>query len=1244
MDSIAVTRPHMAVLSQGKLPLTPFGALAQAFAEEVLARAELEEGRYPYVPLELLEEGEEAPPVQTPAPVLQVDLHLILEALRKEQGRTEQVRTTERIVERILRLQKERETRTVERTGRPDREPVKGPGTIHQEFVQVLNQDIRLFSVQGAQLGEKGGAQSRYAAAPGQLGQRSAAFFRELQTLHQEGKPLSAPAWAGSGPTAGPASAEAAVRPQSQARRTVRQETRPLSPEDLSYLEAGEGTPETPETASPARLAAELTRAAERAADRVLRRSREGREASPRRVEPATGSSRGAAAPGGADTRQENNSSAFKPTRGEGPEEFDRTSGGGDRQAASQHRRDGGRSAPAEPAERRPAGPDLREESTGPEGQARTAPGAAGPKAPNREGGLPVSAREIGRLAAQPLAPAVLPPEALEGEPGPLAVPPIPAEIVYRTDGAEEGHAGSASDRRPSERERDSDRSREKTRPTHAPDAPLEGQREPGEQRTSGTARGSASAPRPQGPGGTGEAVLGSAEAARRESGTSDGSPSRPEPGSGGLSSTARDVRIGRHEGVAPEGTAPQAEVQPGGAFGQSPSAELVHRTAPEGEPAPTDGAGRSAYRQDAPAQAGPAHGAEAGPGSAVEAPAEERSRLSTARDVRIGRHEGAAPEGTAPQAEVQPGGAFGQSPSAELVHRTAPEGEPALSDGAGRSAYRQDTPAQAGPAHGTEVGPGPAVGAPAEERSRLSTARDVRIGQHEGAALEGTVPQMEVQPGGVLGRPSPAELIYRRAAEDSASTAQAGTVVPPPSRALVHPAASGEEVPRAETTARKGPRQTSPAAQVEGQPLPLTVRDVRMGHGQGESPMPGPAAWRAEPEANLPHQPSELVYRVGPEEEGPSRGEGVASAPVNAPMQKRGYGPLTEGQALPLAAREIRAGHTQAPAGKADPAASGARPSPGGQLSHPMGGALPPLQLARPEGEMPAQSGAVSSARPERSGQGAGRGGAAPWGKSPFQTGGGAEAGTEAPAGFFQGEGTQALPAELVYRMEGEARDSALPDARQGTAPQAGAERPLPRAARPVRNGRPHSAARDIRVGSGRAWTGTAAPAEEPHGAAPAGWEAERGRTPAAPGTPASGPAPVELTYSQSQPRVEPPQVQGAPGQAQAPVESDYVRSLPDWARRFLRESGGQGPAEREMGVARSIASLPEQEETVQWTAPNYRPPAAPLAYREKKEDGRPKGEPEPHISDAELQRTADRVYRMIEDRIRRERRRLGF
>ena len=58
MDSIAVIKPHMAVLSQERLLLSPFGALTQAFVAEILARAEQEEGEYSRVPLELLEEGE----------------------------------------------------------------------------------------------------------------------------------------------------------------------------------------------------------------------------------------------------------------------------------------------------------------------------------------------------------------------------------------------------------------------------------------------------------------------------------------------------------------------------------------------------------------------------------------------------------------------------------------------------------------------------------------------------------------------------------------------------------------------------------------------------------------------------------------------------------------------------------------------------------------------------------------------------------------------------------------------------------------------------------------------------------------------------------------------------------------------------------------------------------------------------------------------------------------------------------
>ena len=79
-------------------------------------------------------------------------------------------------------------------------------------------------------------------------------------------------------------------------------------------------------------------------------------------------------------------------------------------------------------------------------------------------------------------------------------------------------------------------------------------------------------------------------------------------------------------------------------------------------------------------------------------------------------------------------------------------------------------------------------------------------------------------------------------------------------------------------------------------------------------------------------------------------------------------------------------------------------------------------------------------------------------------------------------------------------------------------------------------------------------------------------------------------------------------------------------------------------MGVARDIASLPRQGDTVAWTAPDYRPPQAATVHREKGGGEGPQTRQEVRVSDAEIQRTADKVYRMIEERLRRERRRLGF
>ena len=138
---------------------------------------------------------------------------------------------------------------------------------------------------------------------------------------------------------------------------------------------------------------------------------------------------------------------------------------------------------------------------------------------------------------------------------------------------------------------------------------------------------------------------------------------------------------------------------------------------------------------------------------------------------------------------------------------------------------------------------------------------------------------------------------------------------------------------------------------------------------------------------------------------------------------------------------------------------------------------------------------------------------------------------------------------------------------------------------------------------------------------------------------SPAAPMEPLSLTYGPAQGTAQPQQPQEEPEE-----ESDYVRSLPDWARRFLKTSRS-APAAQNMGVARDISSLPApQTEEIEWTAPGYQLPQAPMAYREKKQERPAAPAPETHISDAEIQRTADKVYRMIEDRLRLERQRLGL
>ena len=111
MDSIAVTKPNMAVTNRDRLGLSLFGLLSLAFGDEVRSRSAWQTGLYREVPLELLEEQETAPEsAVTERPLqLDVDLKVVLETLKKENAKADkrQEKVVERILERVYLLEKQ---------------------------------------------------------------------------------------------------------------------------------------------------------------------------------------------------------------------------------------------------------------------------------------------------------------------------------------------------------------------------------------------------------------------------------------------------------------------------------------------------------------------------------------------------------------------------------------------------------------------------------------------------------------------------------------------------------------------------------------------------------------------------------------------------------------------------------------------------------------------------------------------------------------------------------------------------------------------------------------------------------------------------------------------------------------------------------------------------------------------------------------------------------------------------------
>lgn len=150
-------------------------------------------------------------------------------------------------------------------------------------------------------------------------------------------------------------------------------------------------------------------------------------------------------------------------------------------------------------------------------------------------------------------------------------------------------------------------------------------------------------------------------------------------------------------------------------------------------------------------------------------------------------------------------------------------------------------------------------------------------------------------------------------------------------------------------------------------------------------------------------------------------------------------------------------------------------------------------------------------------------------------------------------------------------------------------------------------------------------------------------------------------LAYAPIRPEAPQPQAGGAAprgGEKAAPAqggyrESPYVQSLPGWARDFLRDSfeptkqsqpaqpkpGGQ-PAQGQSGASPARPQSQPASQMV-WTAPGYTGATARMTHKKKPE---PQETPPLRFSDAEIKRMANQVYTIIQDRLKRDQRRLGL
>lgn len=1213
MESIAVTKPGMGVLSQERLLLSPFGALAQAFSQEILDRARKEEGGWSYVPLDLLEEGEESQTAPAVPPVIQVDLHLVLETLRREKGESEQRRATERIVERILQIREVRDRPAAQSPARPrleERTPASPMGVLRQNISQTLVQENRFGPFLLAEAAAKGREASKIPSAPGTLGRQAEALAQVLQDLRE-----------GVGPAAAETGRMNAVEGEARTRLPRASSVSRIMPrEELTHREEAGEDGAAPSMAQAPALERTARQAAEQLQEQVRRRVEQTLERETHRIpdramehtrpEPDVQAGSGKqAVPSTPEVRQQ-----------------DRTSGGVRR---PREEKASGHTAPVQGHGRSVEPELLWAEKTEETGEAGARHNAAAPGPSGRRQGQSPSGRGNQEPPAQP--------ERQGGEFSAAAENPAQGPEPPRS-----GQSRLPAEAAASAKETDAPAAQPQTGGTGA--AGLSPENTAGVTASIST---TARDPRVGGPGL--EAALNMRRDSRPDRTGAEAGTELPVPGA---ELTYWKEPAGEADRLPQEH--PQSagrDLPPGTEIREAAGDRTSKQNGPTARSkAPEGGALGPAHR--AGAEAGPqqetVRGKTAGPGAAPDLSAGQTDGFQRPAEQRSMRREGAPVprEGGADRISGAGAPALGSAPGltsaqdirvlAEGLTAPAPLASAADLGGGETSGRELDVPPPGTELTFREEGPqsGADGGMLPPERETAGTLPIQGETPRQGAAWEiRTAPLGRTAPG--QGRPAQEE-----------GTAQSWS--PLPGVELTHrpgEPGSGETSGRPDGRTQAGRRPRDGAAPQTGADRGAAApqRTEKTGPAEGRRGAPGRSpAERARPDRAegrsskaAPGIRESLQGRKdGPAEAVRQRAEsaGEQSTRRTAPRQTGGgpTGAETEGGGAPRAhragpggllrtAREIR---TLGPAAgmPGEPGRSGS----GEGWTAEAGGALS-LAFLNQEGAEGGTAAASQGEEPEQPRRPVGARTGAPLGLETaardIRVGGPMEQGP-GPAELAPGEtaGGPALaggPLDLYQ----------IPAAPAGTHMVSG--RPAREAG--GRSGPAPQADTGIPE-SGREKRPLAARLSQHTGARSAA-------------RPAAAPEPLELSYGPVPAGAAPPDPAQTAGESASPAESAYVKSLPDWARRFLREGAAQSV--QSMGTARNIASLPSQGEgdAVQWTAPNYRPPAAPMTYREKPgREERQAGQQAPRISEAELQRTADRVYRMIEDRIRRERRRLGL